>query len=746
MINWKRHKTYMLYGIVFFTTMSLLMSEIAVIRAAKIAFGFSYEFFLIPLAMMGIGFGGIFVFYFSPLFNFGKKHSYVAGMFFLYAAVTPTPFLFTKFYTVLPGISAEVFFFATSTFVFFIAGVLLSYVFKLHSHQAPALYFFDLFGAALGVFAVVYLMDLRGFSAAVIVAFFVSIVPGIIYSFHVRAHRMGVCFLSGIFVLVPVFYLMPFYNIFSIPCEGEYSLATQSNSFSQVDAVFFPDKFNTEYGNASFNTIPESVKAYKFGVDCFSIGTYLYNFDSIEEMSFLKEGLRSIPFESSNEKISSVLVIGGGGGSDVIRALLHGSEEIIVTEINPLMVQFARNFTTPTSYPYGQPGVRLHVGDTRQFVETTSRKYDLVLYAMSRRFGNLGFLTEYPSYVDTVEAYSTYLRQLQPNGMLVSVFPHRAQEKYTGLVISAFEKNDIDPRNKLVLIEGSRGLEDLIIAKTENILSEELQKIREESMSRDFESVTMYEGNNLARFVNVPTDDRPYLTRPIGNRASLNLNPDTLPLYFLLPTLLIFLVVAATFFRARISANTLTRLGSLVYFSFLGVVSVSFQIASVMKFPFFLGNPTHTLGVVLTSILIFGSLGSISTLRLRTSNFFRTVAIINAIIVALFLALIPVQQFILESLLSAGLTQRLILVIVLIAPLSFTMGMLFPFGLKTIGKISEDLVPWMWGLNGLAAVLGGIIAQIISIHYGYTVLVLSVALSYGAVVLGAFLLTSLPKN
>ena len=64
------------------------------------------------------------------------------------------------------------------------------------------------------------------------------------------------------------------------------------------------------------------------------------------------------------------------------------------------------------------------------------------------------------------------------------------------------------------------------------------------------------------------------------------------------------------------------------------------------------------------------------------------------------------------------------------------MGMPFPSGLKLISATSNNAVPWMWGVNGGATVLGSVLAIALAIYFGFTVVLLMAAAGYcGALVL-----------
>jgi hypothetical protein len=61
---------------------------------------------------------------------------------------------------------------------------------------------------------------------------------------------------------------------------------------------------------------------------------------------------------------------------------------------------------------------------------------------------------------------------------------------------------------------------------------------------------------------------------------------------------------------------------------------------------------------------------------------------------------------------------RVALSLAAIAPLGLLMGMAFPFGVRQAGAQSASLLPWLWGVNGAASVLGSVLSAIIAIEHG----------------------------
>jgi hypothetical protein len=74
---------------------------------------------------------------------------------------------------------------------------------------------------------------------------------------------------------------------------------------------------------------------------------------------------------------------------------------------------------------------------------------------------------------------------------------------------------------------------------------------------------------------------------------------------------------------------------------------------------------------------------------------------------------------------------RIVISAVLIAPMAFFMGMPFPLGLARVQASDARLVPWAWAINGCASVTGAVLATLLAIHVGFTVVVVVALMLYG---------------
>jgi hypothetical protein len=77
--------------------------------------------------------------------------------------------------------------------------------------------------------------------------------------------------------------------------------------------------------------------------------------------------------------LGNVLIIGAGTGNDTAVALAEGARHIDAVEIDPLLLRIGRNHP---EHPFQNPRVSTHVADGRAWLQDTSRRYNLILFAL----------------------------------------------------------------------------------------------------------------------------------------------------------------------------------------------------------------------------------------------------------------------------------------------------------------------------------------------------------------------------
>ncbi len=249
--------------------------------------------------------------------------------------------------------------------------------------------------------------------------------------------------------------------------------------------------------------------------------------------------------------------------------------------------------------------------------------------------------------------------------------------------------------------------------------------------------------------IEAATDDQPYLFHFFKWRTL----PEILPLLdsggtFLLESgylLLIAALLQAIFASLLLIALPLwlwksklgikpesgSHLRVLAYFSCLGLAFLFIEIAFIQKFILILHHPLYAITVVLSTFLLTAGAGSYFSKKLSGSTeksaFMLPMAAIALLSISYSLGFESITGFLLQT----GSLNRYLFSIMLIAPLGFCMGMPFPMGLDKISQTTPAMIPWAWGINGCASVISAILATLIAMQFGFTVLIFLAIALYG---------------
>jgi spermidine synthase len=123
--------------------------------------------------------------------------------------------------------------------------------------------------------------------------------------------------------------------------------------------------------------------------------------------------------DAGRPAFADVLIIGAGSGNDVSRALQWGAQHVDAVEIDPAINRLGRQYHP--DQPYQDPRVEIHLDDGRNFLRSTPRKYDLIVYALvdslvlHSGYSNIRL----ESFLFTRQAYEDVRRHLKPNGNFV---------------------------------------------------------------------------------------------------------------------------------------------------------------------------------------------------------------------------------------------------------------------------------------------------------------------------------------
>ncbi len=500
----------------------------------------------------------------------------------------------------------------------------------------------------------------------------------------------------------------------------------------------------------------------------------------LAKLAYLDGQTASLPYRLLTAP--DVLVLGAGGGEEVLRALYHGAGKVTAVELDKHMAELVMTEAGDFSGRlYGRAEVDLHIAEARSFVARSAARYDLIQLALVDSFSAAaaGVVALNESTLYTVEAFEAYLDRLKPGGLLAVTrwlkLPPRDSLKLVATVAEALENRGVkDAAARIALIRGCKT--STLIVKHGPLADTDLAAIRTFAAERAFD-IAWLPGLAEAEANRFNKLDAPHFY--LGARALLGegrdeifgdykfaLKPatDDRPYFFnsfkwaALPELLDlgaggglahvewgYVILTATLVQAALAGGVLILLplwagragraaaggagawgrARLVgYFLALGLGFMFVEMAFIQRFTLFLGHPLYAIAVVLAAFLVFAGLGSgyaerlVAWFEARTGWPLGATAIIAALVLIAGIYL-GVLPVLLNALLPWPEGARIALAVALIAPLAFVMGMPFPIGLARIAREAEGLIPWAWGINGCASVVSAVLATLLAIHIGF---------------------------
>lgn len=204
--------------------------------------------------------------------------------------------------------------------------------------------------------------------------------------------------------------------------------------------------------------------------------------------------LRWLPSASaySVARPDSVLVLGAADGLEVLSGLLHGAEDVTAVELNAPLARLADTVVAPESRVYSDPRVRLVSGDARAYVARARHHYDLVVMPVEGGFAGAaaGIHAIGEDYLNTVEAYTSYLGRLTPAGVLAITrwvdSPPRDATRVLLTVAAALRDRGVDDVGAALMFVRSWESATILV-KPSGFEASEVARVREFARSRMFE-------------------------------------------------------------------------------------------------------------------------------------------------------------------------------------------------------------------------------------------------------------------
>jgi len=510
-----------------------------------------------------------------------------------------------------------------------------------------------------------------------------------------------------------------------------------------------------------------------------------------------------LPHEMAGTKAEmEVLAIGIGGGIDLRYALDQGAKSVLGIEINGETVKLVgEDYAGFNGDVYHRPGATVEVGEGRSTLRRLDQKFDHIQLSGTDTYtaGNSGAYVLSESYLYTEEALAEYFDHLKPDGTLgfirLAYDPPREMLRLVGIGLTELRKRGVEEPSKHVVVithEQQHPLDpDLVVRFSACVFSMQpfTDQVLDYYARSDAEwpehSALYLPGRTdgpyaeLATAIDAGTEEDFYSNyywdiRPVGDDSPFFFNfhhwsallggagnseraekAEWLELtggpigLKVLATLLIqttvlvgFLVFLPLFLLRRGGLKSRGAGRHLAYFLALGAGFMFLEISTAQRLVLFLGHPTYSLTVTLCSFLLFAGFGSLFSSRFegREAQGLRLIiGVLAVVIVLISLAF----HFVLPVALSQPLWLRIVIVMAMLAPMNFLMGMPYPLGLGRLKRMEPKLVPLAQGVNGGASVIASILCIVIAMESGFQAVAYSAALIY---LLGMLLFTTGPLS
>ncbi len=768
-------RTYLGVGLV---TLATLLLELLLTRIFSVTLYYHFAFMVISLALFGLGLSGVMLYLkqrslperdlSALLARYSRRFAVTTVIALIYVvnhslsgtidALTPGRFAWQHFFQL-----SFLYLFATVPFYF--GGMVVSLALFHLRERVATIYFFDLVGASLACL----LLDplLRGLGApdAVLLVSLMAAGAALMFGTDLRRWRpeRSSAWLSGLLLAL----LLANLGLGVIVVGNTKFVERRFLAFSKYNAM----------SRIEVQEVPKQPPSLT--IDAMA-RTHIYSLDEEALKPFSEQDkINALAYMARKGNPSKVLIIGPGGGTDVLAAMENGHKDITLAEINPVILYdvMLGEYHEYSGKLYSQPGVKPHLAEGRSFVRRTTDRFDIIQATLVDTWAAsaAGTFSLSENHLYTVEAFDDYLSKLRPGGLVSMSRWVRIRDmefvRLCALARTALDNRGVKAPGAHVFATSRMRAGNLLI-KLDPFTEAELDTLHALVEEHDLSLIYSPRGEHLnpaavvlsspdvqAFYKKFPIDVRPvYDERPFffygvkperlwhalfsGELLSLNsFSVVVLAALLGLVTVLVLCGIMVPLWlgkRQALAGASFSKLRDLAYFLAIGTGFILVEIALLHRFTLHLGHPIHSLRVVLFAILLASGVGSLLSGRARSPG---AVFKLQMAAGAAVMVLVVIYAFSLGPLLGAtigwSLSGRVALAAGLVALPGLFMGMMLPSAIRIIARRHQEIIPWAWGLNGAASVFGSVLAMVVAIHLGFTTTLLAGAGAYLVAVLAA---------
>ncbi len=640
--------------------------------------------------------------------------------------------------------------------------------------RVSRLYAADLIGAALGCVLLIPVLDYSDGPTAVLWVSVFAALGAIAYSWDAAPGRRRAA-IGTLLVLVVaaagntalVWRQFPVFRILYIKGTFEARpLYEKWNSYSRVrvngDAAV--EVQPTGWGLSS--TLPPDIRVHQLQMDIDVIaGTVMTGYHGDPE------AIRHLRYDATNIAYSvrpkpRTLVIGAGGGRDVLSALAFGAPSVRAVEINKDIIRTVNGrFGDFTGHLDRDPRVQFVNDEARSYIARSPDHFDLIQISLIDTWAATaaGAFVLSENAIYTSEAWTTFLDHLSPNGMLsVSRWYSEGNpaEIYRTFVlgVDALKRVGVsDPASHLALVRNMTpanrggapdGVGTLLVSRSP-FTPDEMQTLERAARTLKFDVAFAPGAANadpvFARLtspdaasfiasyplnITAPTDNSPFFFNMLRLADLVRMGPiaaskqsNNLIAVFTLGILLVTvlgltaLCIIVPLWRWSSHRPPAGSSPLLLFFIAIGIGFMMVETSQMQRLIIALGHPTYALSVVLFGLLLSSGIGSYLTRGVTpatagSAGVARLIALVA--VLALFGAVTPA---VVRYTAAGSTVVRVSAALIVLFPAGLLMGMAFPIGITLASDRSPGLTPWLWGLNGAGSVFASVLAVCIALTW-----------------------------
>lgn len=779
--------------------MSTLILEIVITKFLAIKVEHHYAYAILGMVVLSFGAAGAFIYMKGGALGTDTEAGWIlsaknaalyaltiplAVAIFCWIPINPYPSSYSDLpYVCLLGLPS---YFIILSIPFFFGGICVSHALSASRLPVTLLYFWDLLAAAAGALICPFLLDkVGGYGVAA-----VSSSLGLIGFFafqkvsgkSIDIKCMGLCasVVCAIFALLayPSCALSTYgYDIRSSKEPSQVAVAKVlfgGIRFTHWNAIARLDLSRTAESDDNLFLAGLSPKAHLTLPGRFILndgGAFTRQFKvtgDISEQHHLHDAIWASPYIALNRISNHSLVIGGGGGIDILIGKYFKAPKIDVVELNPSTVRVLSGKLDDPENDYHpwlasdkQTEVKLFNEEARHYASGCApQKYDTIQASGVDTLTAVvtGGLALTENYLYTLDAVSSYARLLKPGGILSLTHwrlnPPAQPLRMMLTYIHYLEQNGAKDASKNVMVIGGPDWTDSMM-KTEPFTFEQVQSVRkwceQSGQTLIFDPLAEQPPSNIRpservyfevahanqskrkeivdgylNQISPVTDDKPYFYNCENTSTWLFW---TLGMLLLTAVVFASLIVFLPIVKARKDGLKAEVFPYILFFAICGFAFFLFETATIQLFTILVGGPLYALSVVLVCVLSGYSIGSYLAQYIKASRttYFALSTGLFALFVVFYFSVHAINHF----LIAFDLPLRILGCSLVTLLVSIGTGIPVSLSMNLLRERWGSLVTWMWGVSSAFNALGAAAFVPLAQGFGISFIILVVAVLYG---------------